>query len=155
MRIGIGIGMVATSLALAACSCGERGGDPAPELRAPTAWVAADDPAYLEARRRAHEGLDELIASLASEDPSHRAHALKVALREGRVVEHLWLDDVRWDGERFHGTVGNVPVTLRRVRYGDEVSVTREQVDDWAYEAPDGLHGAFSVPPELRQALSE
>ena len=49
----------------------------------------------------------------------------KAPVRDGKQVEHFWLDEVRQRPRRFHGKLGNDPEIVRSHKYGEPVDVPR------------------------------
>lgn len=108
--------------------------------------VPADDPELLAAEAEARTTLDAFLADLESPAPGHEDHAVKTAFREGTVVEHMWVGDLRWDGTRFHGRIANEPVDVSNVSAGQTVVVERADVEDWMYyDAAGDIVGGYTV----------
>lgn len=107
--------------------------------------VAQGDPELVAATGQAQSTLDEFIAALGAVDPSARGHAVKTTFRDGAIGEHMWVGQLRWDGERFHGVLDNDPVDVRNVRRGDAVVVERADVEDWLYFVGQEMRGGFTV----------
>ena len=53
--------------------------------------------------------------------------------REGPSQEHMWGDDVAYDGIEIRGTLLNQPNWLRNVSEGDAVETTLAEITDWMY----------------------
>ena len=70
---------------------------------------------------------------------------VKKAFRHGNEVEHLWLSDVRFSGNRFHGRVDNVPQKIQGVKVGDLVSVNPDEISDWAFVDNGKLVGGYTI----------
>ena len=78
--------------------------------------------------------------------PAFDIACVKVAFSEGQLVEHMWLDSVRFDGQTVHGVLMNEPHDLKRVHEGDEVSaLLSERVNDWILASEAGVLGAHTV----------
>jgi uncharacterized protein YegJ (DUF2314 family) len=56
---------------------------------------------------------------------------VKLPLREGETVEHVWISDVRFDGGRFYGRIDNDVQSVKGWRLGDTVSVPADSISDW------------------------
>ena len=61
------------------------------------------------------------------------------------VVEHLWLSDVTFSGNRFHGYVDNKPKKIKGLKMGDRVSVNANEISDWAYVDHGRLIGGYTI----------
>lgn len=89
--------------------------------------------------------LAAFAARVASPAPAQSYAGVKVPLREGERVEHVWMSDLRYDGDAFRGRLGNAPVELTRWRVGDSVRVARDSVSDWMLIVHDTVYGGYSV----------
>lgn len=69
-------------------------------------------------------------------------------------VEHMWLNEIYFDGERVCCVLINDPNVLSNVKNGDEVSVPLEQISDWMFAIEGKTYGGFSVQA-MRKAMSE
>jgi uncharacterized protein len=66
--------------------------------------------------------------------------------RENRPeVEHMWLDDVDFDGRFVTGTLLNSPTWLKTVKEGDSASLRLDEISDWMYVISGEVYGAYTV----------
>ncbi len=65
----------------------------------------------------------------------------------------MWLNDVTYDGKKFHGVVNNDPNLVKNVKIGDKASVEPGKISDWMYIENGKLVGGYSVRV-LRDGLS-
>lgn len=70
---------------------------------------------------------------------------VKKPFRQGDVMEHLWLADVSFRGNRFHGYVDNVPRKIKGLKMGDRVSVNPNEITDWAFVENGRLVGGYTI----------
>ncbi len=77
--------------------------------------------------------------------PAFDIKCVKVAFEDGDKVEHMWVGDVDFDGERVTGTLMNEPNELENVHEGDAIDVPLERVEDWMLAGAGGVLGAFTV----------
>lgn len=61
------------------------------------------------------------------------------------VGEHMWINDVEFDGETIYGTLVNEPDTVQNVKAGDQVSAKIEEMSDWLFAIGGRAYGGFSV----------
>jgi uncharacterized protein YegJ (DUF2314 family) len=47
--------------------------------------------------------------------------------------EHLWIDEVSYDGKMISGVVASEPADLKSVKLGEKVSLPLERLSDWLY----------------------
>lgn len=59
--------------------------------------------------------------------------------------EHMWINDVAFDGQTLSGVLINSPKWLQSVSAGDHVSAPLEQLEDWIYVCDGKAYGAFTV----------
>ena len=60
--------------------------------------------------------------------------------------EHIWLDDISYDGDLFTGRLSNAPLHLEDLKLGDKVSVATDDVSDWMIVDEDGrLTGGYTL----------
>lgn len=57
----------------------------------------------------------------------------EIADSEELLVEHMWINDVQFDGTNVMGVLVNEPNGLTNVACGDFVTVPLEQVSDWLF----------------------
>jgi uncharacterized protein YegJ (DUF2314 family) len=87
---------------------------------------------------------------------------VKKPFKQGDVVEHIWLSDVTFSGNRFHGYVDNRPREIKGLRLGQRVSVNPGEISDWAFVENGRLVGGYTIrvlyaelPPAGRLALEK
>jgi len=69
-------------------------------------------------------------------------------------AEHLWIDEVAYDGKMISGVVASEPADLKSVKLGQKVSFPLERLSDWLYVEKGEAKGAFTVQ-YLRKKMSE
>jgi uncharacterized protein YegJ (DUF2314 family) len=74
----------------------------------------------------------------------HDFEVKKPCLKDGEV-EHLWLSEVEFSGNRFHGRVDNRPRKITGLKFGDRVSVNPEEISDWAFVDNGKLVGGYTI----------
>ncbi len=60
-------------------------------------------------------------------------------------VEHMWIDEVYFDGEIIHGVLLNEPNELTNLSRGDPVSVPLSQISDWLLSREGKTCGGFTI----------
>lgn len=125
----------------------------------PTVAFEADDPVMDAAIAEAQRTLPEFLAALA--DPPIGASEFGIKYPLGGW-EHIWVGNLRRDGDRITGTLANAPEQEGR-RLGERVSVPLADVSDWAWRSPDGvMHGHHTtrvlfpqLPEEVVEAIRQ
>lgn len=115
--------------------------------------VTDDHKEMAEAVQKARKTMDKFIAALRSPKSSQSRFSVKKPFIEGKKVEHLWVNEVSFDGKVFRGKVDNAPVGLKRVRLGDKVTVSPEEISDWMFVQDDRLVGGYTIQA-MRSHLS-
>jgi uncharacterized protein YegJ (DUF2314 family) len=113
-----------------------------------TATVPSGDPdmegAMETARSLTSYFIDTLQAYPAIED-----YSVKVRIEDGGEVEYFWLENTRWEGGSFNGTLGNEPTRVGNVAYGQQLTVTPEQIHDWYYMWEGRMRGNYTLRASL------
>ncbi len=128
----------------------------------PVFYADGEDAAMLEAFRQARESFGYFWRELYWENhriiPALDFACVKVAFSQDigghTEVEHMWINDVYFDGERVYGVLANDPGILTSVASGDEVAVPLEQISDWMFAVGGRAYGGFSVQA-MRKAMSQ
>lgn len=72
---------------------------------------------------------------------------------KGQNVEHMWINDVQFDGNTVSGILINTPAELTNVANGDFVEIPLNQISDWLFAITEnkpkgGLSKLFSSTPK-------
>ncbi|MEZ6023273.1 MAG: DUF2314 domain-containing protein [Hyphomonadaceae bacterium] len=74
------------------------------------------------------------------------AFTIKAGLRtDDGGVEHIWVGDLRFEGERLIGNLVNEPYYMAGLHEGSRVEVAMEEISDWTINTPDGVYGGFTT----------
>ena len=118
------------------------------------------DQAMRNAVHMARKTVGTFITALQNPAANQRDFEVKKRFIQGTEVEHIWLSDVTFSGNRFHGRVDNHPVKITGVKMGDRVSVNPNEISDWAYVDNGNLVGGYTIrvlfkelSPERRKEL--
>ena len=69
-------------------------------------------------------------------------------------VEHMWINNIYFDGEMVEGVLLNTPNELTNVKNGDRVEIPLSQVSDWLFSTRDKTYGGFTIQV-LRSEMTE
>ncbi|WP_118973972.1 DUF2314 domain-containing protein [Taibaiella koreensis] len=61
------------------------------------------------------------------------------------AVEHMWINEIDYDGETISGILLNDPNELTNVEKGEAVAVPLEQVSDWLFASQGKTYGGFTI----------
>ena len=78
------------------------------------------DPAMRAAFQQAQATLDDFLKVAASGDAKYTHLSMRVAIREGKRKEFIWITPFEADGKGFKGRVDNAPTLLKGVKEGQE-----------------------------------
>jgi uncharacterized protein YegJ (DUF2314 family) len=97
------------------------------------------------AMENARRTVGTFIAALNHPGTSRTNFSIKLGIREKDEVEHFWLKNVKHDGGRFTGTIGNTPESVHTVKLGQPMSVPAKQISDWMFIENGVLRGNFTM----------
>jgi len=125
------------------------------EQHSPLFWARIDDPEIEAAAQRARDTFRYFVREHSWERrrivKGLDVAAVKIAFGEQAnpeaptIVEHMWIDDVDFDGITVRGRLLNEPHQLQSVRQGVGVQVPFAQVSDWLYAQRGRAYGGFTV----------
>lgn len=61
------------------------------------------------------------------------------------IVEHMWINNIMFDGEAIKGTLINTPNKLTNIENGDEVTIALNQISDWLFSNGKKTYGGFTI----------
>jgi uncharacterized protein YegJ (DUF2314 family) len=114
--------------------------------------ISVNDPAILISIKKARATLDQFLPIAAKNDPNNQAVSLKIAIHDGKKVEHLWVTPFTQNGkDDFSGTILDKPAQVLQVKQGQQWAFTRKDVVDWMYYDTAGrkMHGNYSTCAKL------
>jgi uncharacterized protein YegJ (DUF2314 family) len=101
--------------------------------------------AIRRAVRQARRTVGVFILALQKRPPGQSDFEVKKLFMQGDVVEHMWLSDVTFSGNRFHGRLDNVPRKITGVKMGERFSVDPDEITDWAFIDHGRLIGGYTI----------
>ena len=143
------------------CGCGgnqKKGVTVARPGLVPVINVEDDDPKMLAAINKARATTPEFIAALKNPKPGQSGFGVKIPVKDGTQVEHMWMSPVRIVDGQFSGAINNEPLNVKTVKLGDEVKIAPNEISDWMYVEGGKLIGGYTIrmirdnmPPGERQ----
>lgn len=98
------------------------------------------------------------ITALQNPQPSQTYFSIKKPFayeEEGvKSYEHIWLDQVSWDGEFFHGNIANEPLNTKEVSLGQKIKIKKDDISDWMIIDGGILKGGYTIRA-LRSRMSD
>jgi uncharacterized protein YegJ (DUF2314 family) len=133
--------------------CGREGGDESTSPKSASTDQAGDDEQAMmdRAMARAQATWEQFAVALSEAEPGRDGFAIKKGFPYGDAggrdagIEYVWIGDVSWNGEVFHGVVNNQPLRATGVAAGDRVEVRPEALADWMYLDGKTLRGGYTI----------
>ncbi len=107
--------------------------------------VEDNDPKMQAAIEKARKSVNTFIQAMANPQPSQSQFMVKMAFRDGKIVEHMWLSSVRYNSGKFYGSIENYPDKLTTVKLGDSAEVKKDEISDWMYVGDGRLVGGYTI----------
>jgi len=116
-------------------------------------YADGESPKLIEAYKRAQETFKYFWRELSWEYrriiPGLDVACVKLAFTQDiddeTIVEHMWINDVNFDGETIYGVLVNDPNELTNVNNGDEIAIPINQISDWLFAINGKTYGAFTI----------
>lgn len=70
------------------------------------------------------------------------------------LVEHMWINNIHFDGEQVFGELVNAPNYLTNISKGEKVTKSIEEIGDWMISIEGKTYGGFTVQA-MRSGMSE
>ena len=105
--------------------------------RKDVAGVRAQNKEMILAQKEAKKTLLSFVKSLENKDPEKR-YLLKIRLKEGDKVEHVWLEPVRLFENKVQGILSVEPIYIEMYKKGDSITPLPSQISDWIIFSKDG-----------------
>ncbi|EWH13311.1 hypothetical protein KLA_10318 [Cellulophaga geojensis KL-A] len=118
--------------------------------------VANENIAMNQAIAEANKTLSNFKSAIQSNNKNYQGFTLKQKFTdtEGNS-EHIWIQDVTFNNNKFKGIVGNKPLYEINVKYGDTIVVDESNISDWMYFDGKVTKGAYTIKVLRDQMSSE
>jgi uncharacterized protein YegJ (DUF2314 family) len=119
--------------------------------RSPVFHASSDDREMAQAVARAVESFKYLWRELTWEYrrivPALELSAIKAAFKDSEdgAVEHMWLSEIAFDGDVVTAKLLNSPNELTSVKEGNEITLGKDQIEDWMYVIEGRVYGGFTI----------
>lgn len=118
-------------------------------------FTKGDSPEMIAAFKKAQETFKYFWRELSWEYrriiPGLDLACVKVAFsqefpgQEDPVVEHMWINEINFDGEIISGILINQPNELTNVNSGEPVAVPPGMISDWLFSIDGNTYGGFTI----------
>jgi len=119
------------------------------------------DTVMQDAIAAARASTPSFIARMESPQAGDHNFGIKFPFRDGDEAEHMWVSDVRREGDEFVGIVEAEARLVGNVTQGAEVRVPVSEISDWGFSNGTAIHGNYTtrvmldtLPPPMRRALA-
>lgn len=112
----------------------------------PIFFADGADPKMAEAYRKAQETFRYFWREQSWEYqriiPALSVSCVKVAFSQedpasdSPVVEHMWINEINFNGDRIRGRLINQPNELTNIKVGDDVEIALNEISDWLFAMP-------------------
>jgi uncharacterized protein YegJ (DUF2314 family) len=109
----------------------------------PVIAVPDGDPRMVAAVEEARKRWPEFVKAFGSRQPG-QTFAVKAPISKGGHTEFIWLQVSEIEGEKISGKIDNDPVDLD-LRCGETVTVTLNDLNDWAFSEGEQTTGLFTL----------
>ncbi|NRB74615.1 MAG: DUF2314 domain-containing protein [Verrucomicrobiales bacterium] len=72
-------------------------------------------------------------------------YSVKAAISDDENTEYFWIVDLSYADGEFSGFVGNDPGLVTNVKYGDELTIAKDEISDWMYIIGEKIHGNYTM----------
>ena len=96
---------------------------------------------------KAQETLPLFMEAFQSPTPTQADFSIKVRFPYGGngAAEHIWINDLTYNNDLFEGTIGNNPVYVKELKYGDHVTIKTSDITDWMIIDGGKLLGGYTI----------
>jgi uncharacterized protein YegJ (DUF2314 family) len=121
-------------------------------------WSDASDPEMEHAYQKARETFKffwrELFWEYRRIVPSFDLALVKLPFSDEKIsqkenknpsVEHMWINNINFDGESIEGILINEPQLIQSVKQGDVIKAPFKKISDWMYAMDNQVYGAFTI----------
>jgi uncharacterized protein YegJ (DUF2314 family) len=132
---------------LGVLACSRRSSDAEKAKPDEVVWVKNADPKMGAAITQARATLPTFRAALASPPAGAENFSVKVGfvMDDSAEREHIWLGDVKLTETQVSDAINNEPVSVSRLKLGQQVTAPLEDVSDWMYVEGGVLRGGFTL----------
>lgn len=117
--------------------------------------VHEDDPEMNAAQAKARDSLGEFWKHFILPGGNEAGFALKMAISDGRMVEHFWCNEIVGGSSGATCRIDNEPKDVHAVRMGERIPVDPALISDWMYLRDGRIQGGESIRVLLPQMTPE
>jgi uncharacterized protein YegJ (DUF2314 family) len=108
--------------------------------------VTAEDSPMNAAIIKAQRSIDAFDKALKAHPATYTDFAVKKRYNTADDGgEHMWIGGISIENGHYRGTVNNDAEKTTEVKYGDTVTVRRDEITDWMYLDRNVLRGGYTI----------
>lgn len=107
--------------------------------------VPENDKVMEHAVEQARRSLGFFLSALQAKKGEDGSFAVKKPFVDGDKVEQLWVSDLTFDGQNFHGRINNKPLDVQNVKLDQKVTVAPADLTDWMFVKNGKLMGGYTT----------
>lgn len=104
-----------------------------------------NDVAVKEAIKEAQKGITGFYDLFEKQDPKNYNYSVKMAFKDFKQTEHIWLDNLKYENGTLYGFVANSPKHVPHIKNGDKIPIEGDKIVDWMYLRNDYLQGGYTI----------
>lgn len=127
-------------------------------------FASGEDPKMMEAFKKAQDTFKYFWRELSWEYrrivPALEVACVKVAFSQetadsdSPLIEHMWINEINYNGETISGVLLNDPNELTNINKGDTVEISPDQISDWLIATRGRTYGGFTIQV-MRSEMSD
>lgn len=114
----------------------------------PIVSAPANDQELEMAKNKAQSNLAVFVNSFQehTNDTTYQ-YSVKADFTQNGEHEHMWISLNKIDKDQFIGTLGNDPQFITNMKFGDPITLTKKQIEDWTImnSNTNQMEGGYSV----------
>lgn len=119
--------------------------------------IPDDDPDMAAAMRKARATLPEFFALAQAPKPTTINFAVKVGVRMDNSSNHefFWIRPFEKKGNQYSGKLRNDPRSVKRLKFGDTITFSENEIVDWTYLDNGKMKGNYTACAILKREPKE
>lgn len=111
----------------------------------PVTMVQEGDAEMAAAEQKARDTMDQFIQALNDPKSTMSDFAVKHEFVQDGTSEHMWVTGLTYNDGKFTGELGNEPQLISNVKMGQQVTLSRSEVEDWLYFDGEEMVGGYTA----------
>lgn len=104
---------------------------------------SSNDLLLAQAAVEARSKLDRFKSKLEAKEGEYFSVKIPILIKDD-WHEHIWVEDLEFEGENWRGKLANKPVHLKGMKLGSPVEFPESDIEDWLMLQDEQVEGLFS-----------